>query len=294
MAEKFIPNGDDAFLRKAEYFLKTLNKDPAHYGISPEDAAAMVEAVRAFGEAMAQNRDRRRRTMVSVAAKDEARLAAEKLVRKAGHLIRLNDRLSAVDLSRLGMKERPKRARRRKCPQTAPVMLFVAGKQGAFGRGGKHVIRFFDDWDRQSKARPQGAQRLELFVDLVPPGEAVPQWPGERHGGRTWYLRSFTRSPIEVEYPKSEVPMRVVYWGRWAGASGDVGPFSQTLAAPIEGMDWSKLQLTGPEEVPETRRLQQRVTITTARRELPDYVETIDRVEAESTRLLPDNTSEAA
>jgi len=30
------------------------------------------------------------------------------------------------------------------------------------------------------------------------------------------------------------VAMRVVYWGRWADASGGVGPLSQTCAAPVE------------------------------------------------------------
>jgi hypothetical protein len=31
------------------------------------------------------------------------------------------------------------------------------------------------------------------------------------------------------------VPMRVLYWGRWADSSGGVGPFSATCAAWIEG-----------------------------------------------------------
>jgi hypothetical protein len=98
-----------------------------------------------------------------------------------------------------------------------------------------------------------------------------------------------------VEYPKCDTPARVVYWGRWASATCQTGPFSRSLVAPIDATRWAHLALPAPEEqVPETRRLQQRVTITSARRELPDYVETIDRVEAESTRLLPEKTADAA
>jgi len=33
----------------------------------------------------------------------------------------------------------------------------------------------------------------------------------------------------------ARVPMRVVYWGRWADAAGNVGPFSVTAIGWIEG-----------------------------------------------------------
>src|SRR5688500_14990871 len=107
-----------------------------------------------------------------------------------------------------------------------------------------------------------------------------------------WYLRSYTRSPIKVEYPKSERPMRVVYWGRWANATGETGPFSSPLAASFEGSDWSRFALPGPADgAGSPHLLEQKVIITSARRELPDRVETIDTLRAESTRALPDKTS---
>jgi hypothetical protein len=48
-------------------------------------------------------------------------------------------------------------------------------------------------------------------------------------------LRSYTRNPIVLAPPMARVPMRVVYWARWADSSGDVGPFSATAVAWIEG-----------------------------------------------------------
>jgi hypothetical protein len=33
----------------------------------------------------------------------------------------------------------------------------------------------------------------------------------------------------------ARVPMRVVYWGRWADSAGNVGPFSATAVGWIEG-----------------------------------------------------------
>jgi hypothetical protein len=74
-----------------------------------------------------------------------------------------------------------------------------------------------------------------LFVDLIPPDERVPDHPGANHGGRPWYLRSYTRSPIVLTPPMARVPMRVVYWARWADPTGNVGPFSKAAAGYVEG-----------------------------------------------------------
>jgi hypothetical protein len=144
-----------------------------------------------------------------------------------------------------------------------------------------------------SGAKPEGAARLELFVDLIPPGEPIPNHPGHRHGGLGFYLRSFTRSPLKVEYPKTDSPMRVVYWGRWASSTGEPGPFSRALVAPIDMMYWSQFALPGPtQNALQGPHIEQKVLITSARRELPDCVETIDTLQA--SRLVSEKTSQAA
>ena len=73
--------------------------------------------------------------------------------------------------------------------------------------------------------------------------------------------------------------------------------------ARIEGTDWSQLTLPAPADegehqamlpgVSRGQRLEQKVIITSARRELPDRVETIDMVQAESSRVLTDKTQAA-
>ncbi len=63
----------------------------------------------------------------------------------------------------------------------------------------------------------------------------MPTHPGTNQGGRPWYLRSFTRSPIVLAPPMPRVPMRLLYWGRWADSAGGFGPFSATAAGWIEG-----------------------------------------------------------
>ncbi len=101
----------------------------------------------------------------------------------------------------------------------------------------KHRLEYVNDFDRSSSAKPHGAVRMELFVELVPVGEPIPSHPGQRSGGRLWYLRSFTTSRFEVAFPVMDdgTPMLVCYWGRWADSSGEYGPFSETCVARAEG-----------------------------------------------------------
>ena len=48
-------------------------------------------------------------------------------------------------------------------------------------------------------------------------------------------MRSFTTNPIRVEFPMPKEPMLIVYWGRWADSTGEVGRWSETVIARVEG-----------------------------------------------------------
>ena len=99
-----------------------------------------------------------------------------------------------------------------------------------------------------------------------------------------WYLRSYTTSPIHVDFPKANQPMRVVYWARWADAKGNVGPFCRTVVARVEGWDGGGRALPN---LMEGRQRQQKIVITSAMKELPDYAGEREEVGAGVGRLLP-------
>ncbi len=56
-------------------------------------------------------------------------------------------------------------------------------------------------------------------------------------------------------------PMKVVYWARWADATGGVGPWSKTCVARVEG--WHDAGAL------EDKRRGSRVVVSLLRRELP-------------------------
>lgn len=78
-------------------------------------------------------------------------------------------------------------------------------------------------------------------------------------------------------------PMQVVYWARWADSSGNVGPFSKTVVADVEG--WPTTRTSLPDQT-EVRRRQQKIVITSARLELPDCDESVEAIEEDARRLL--------
>ena len=241
---KFIPEADSDFAFTALQFATILRADPAAHGLAEEDAASVEAAVEAFRAALIPALRKRSRTAEAVYAKDQARAKAEAIVRRYANIIRANPEVSATKKALLRIKERPARLRARVCPRRKPTLMYVAtreGENGLLGRGmgsGVHLIKFFDvdEWGNYRRAKPEGAARLELFVGFVAPGEPIPKHPAEASGGWPLYLRSYTRSPAEVEFPMPRSgPMMVVYWGRWADATGEVGPFSATLEAHVEG-----------------------------------------------------------
>jgi hypothetical protein len=233
-SKKFIPDADSDFAYTALVFARKIEADPARYHLTPEDAAYIAKAVKEFRSALAKATDRHTRTQPTIRAKNAARKTAEKIVRAYGRVIRSNPAISDEDKSSVRIYERKKKCTRKPCPKTAPYIRYL----GAYDDGGpgsiRHVLKFKDHFCSTTDALPDGAERLELFVEWVPQGERIPQSPEEMYG-RPWYLRSFTRSRMEVKFPMPPVPMMIVYWGRWADSKGEVGPWSQTVAARVEG-----------------------------------------------------------
>jgi hypothetical protein len=143
--------------------------------------------------------------------------------------------------------------------------------------------------------------RVEIFVDLVPPGQPIPQFPGQYLGGRPWYLRSFSRSPCKVKHPMPPVPMLVVYWARWADAQGNVGPFSQTCIARPEGgwalagktdgllgpMPEVKVLENDPKYITTITQLRQIEQVTVQQQLLPDAGERGEAEKAPAQKQLP-------
>jgi len=231
MAEKFIPDADSKFADMARNFAHGIAASPEKYSLSEDDARIISRYAQEFRDALAAATRRHSRTQQTIGLKNAARIKAEKVIRQYAKLIRADNCIDPVDKQMIGVRERPTRLSKRTCPQEPPQLRFRGEYKGM------HELEFRRDLARKGKAKPFAAARLELFVDLVPPGEPIPKTPDERCKGRPWYWRSYTKSPIRVKFPLPDEPRMVVYWGRWADATGETGPFSHTIIARVEGWD---------------------------------------------------------
>ena len=235
MGKKFIPNGDMDFAAMAHSFARVVAADPARVRVDPRDADVLSAAVEAYRAALNLCRSPgSARAPAATRAKEDARAEAERHVRRIAHVIRAAEGVDGAVKVMLKLRERAARPKQQTVPDEPPRLRFIRALHEGNGAMPMHELAFYE-FHSQAKVRPAGAVRVELFVDLIPPDEPIPAHPGANHGGRPWYLRSYTRNPIVLAPPMARVPMRVVYWARWADSSGDVGPFSATAAAWIEG-----------------------------------------------------------
>lgn len=253
---KFIPNSDSDFAQMARCFAIHVVRNNDRFGLPLEQVEKMTAAVEAYRQALHKTLTPRTCGPMATQIKNAARAEAEKIIRAVANVLRASEALTDDHRVALNIPKRSKRLQRRSCPDVAPVLTFKGSTDpyGSAARGAaKHILEYGNDFDNFSNAKPRGAVRLELFVGLVPPEWAaarkIPVHPDQLGGGPLWYVRSFTTSRFEVEFPRMAdgSSMLVVYWGRWADARGGVGPFSKTCVARVEG---DQLALPGAQRMP--------------------------------------------
>jgi hypothetical protein len=231
MSKKFIPNGDFDFAAMARGFSTALAQEPERFEVSREEAEALSAAVEKFNAALPACKYGERSSRAT-RVKADARAEVERIIRRIANLARVNPRLDAATKMTLGINPRSEKPKAAPVPIEPPRLQFQRAIHEPRATP-VHELTFYSA-DLHS-GKPTGAVRLELFVDLIAPDEPIPTHPGANHAARAWYLRSYTRSPIKLVPPIANVPMRVIYWGRWADSMGNVGPFSATAVGWIEG-----------------------------------------------------------
>ncbi len=293
-SDKFIPTGDSDFALRAKKFAEYIEADPDRYFVGKDDVTIITRAVSTYRDALAKATNPRMRRTDLIVEKDRARKEAERIVRSYANQIRACPDIWKSHKELIGIVERPRKLTRRTCPKQPPELVFDGSPPGGphrhtwtqGGAVGRHILRFTDDLEAGRRAKPTGAARLELFFDLVPPGQGgVPQSPYER--GWPKYLRSYTKNPMEVEFPMPiggvggvGGAMLVVFWARWADATGEVSRFSKTCIARVEG--WTANALPAGTEA---REVETKYVFVQAPFALPDQIDVLDH--ADARRMLP-------
>src|SRR4051794_9861755 len=96
VSRKFIPNGDLDFATKAESFARTLLKEPERFEVPCGEVEEFDVAVKKYRAALQVARFGGGRSQAATQSKEDARGEAERIMRRLGHLVRLNKRIDAA------------------------------------------------------------------------------------------------------------------------------------------------------------------------------------------------------
>jgi hypothetical protein len=234
MGTRLFSNNDVKAAAQVKGFAGTIAREPQRYGILAEDAGALLAAAERFAATLRKARFAGSRSTIATREKNEARAEAKRLMERAARSIRVNENVTPIMLHELGMQPAAQRRRRHAVPQESPRLRFVRALHEGGAASPVHELEFGVPGGHRNR-KAEGAVRLELYMALVPPDGEVPERISSVYGEHPLHLGGFTRSPSRVEPRIANVPMLIVYWGRWVGSNNDLGPWSATCIARIEG-----------------------------------------------------------
>src|SRR5688572_6331058 len=118
MPNDYIPAKEAEALAFMQTFASGISSNPSTYFLSVAESAAIQAAVDLFAAAYADAIDPTQRTPVVIAEKDEARNAAEQLVRQYATLIKFNAGISNPEKIAIGVRPVNPERNPIECPQT--------------------------------------------------------------------------------------------------------------------------------------------------------------------------------
>lgn len=222
MPEQRIPRADGAFSAWLGQYLQAAaqwwdahggdgNLDPLRdlFAQWQADYAAQV-AARAASEAARQS-------------KEGSRIACEAEVRRMTRLIQGTPDTSNAQRAAIGITVRtPPGAARTPAPASRPLLLVESGSRLT------HRLRLVDESTPTRAARPRGTLGAEVYLALVQPRQAPPADLSSYK-----FVRTVTRGSAEVTFEMEQGGETAAYLVRWVSATGEPGPWSETVTATV-------------------------------------------------------------
>jgi len=214
----YVPRSDEKFRRWAFVLTGRIAQDPAAAGVTREQSLELTAAFDEFNKYYDLSRMRGTRTLDIVGRKNAARKILEAMCRKVAQKIK-HDESVPLELKSVIFRRGRKRRKVAGPPETAPTLLFTGMKSG------RHELRWQDDSVLWTRRKPKDAMGLQLFAQVT--DRAVLDW------SQLKYVRTYTKQPMKVSWPRETAGMVVIYVGRWINAKGEEGPWSDPLPMQV-------------------------------------------------------------
>jgi hypothetical protein len=216
----YLPYNDAEFQNWQQNFVSYVSDHLAALGLVPEDIVPLTAAQADWDPAYAANQSAHFIARSATQLKNDRREVYDAVIRslvrrlQASPLV-TDDERQAMGITVPGSQPTPSGA-----PASRPIATVDGGDRF------RHTIRYRDEANQASRARPAGVMGCEIWVKV---GDA-PTGPSQMT-----FLALNRTSPYIVEFPDADGGKMAHYVLRWVGNNGERGPWSETEAATIAG-----------------------------------------------------------
>jgi len=223
MANDYIPGSDTGFQAWVDNFATYAGAHLIELGIAPPDIIPITDGRTDFDTKMSANVTAQQAAQSARQAKDDSRDSLESAVRSLVKRLQVSSAVDDTERAALGITIHDKiRTATAGDITTRPIGVVDTSQRL------RHEIRFSDEATPTSRAKPKGVMGCEIWVKVLPVGEAPPVSADELS-----FVSMDTASPYIAEYDGTDGGKTAHYMLRWVKSSGDKGPWSETVSATI-------------------------------------------------------------
>ena len=219
MAEHSIPTQDGPAQVYMQNFADVIAANVGLYQLGAADSAAISAAAGAYSAALLLALNPPTRNELTIIAKDEARNAAEQIVRQYAMQIKFNAGIPTDAKAAIGVAQPNPTRTPINVPDTLPALLIVGSLKGS------QTVQFRNP-DTEGKAKPFGATMVELWVAVTEEDPALFASQAKAYG-------LFTKNPIGVAFAEADDGKMATHFARWVDRKGQVGPWSLPVSMRI-------------------------------------------------------------
>lgn len=222
MPERRIPRADGDFAAFANHYYEAVEKFYEAQGLDPALLADLKKALDAWNAAYPKHISAQNAAEAARQSKDETKRALEREIRPVTAFVQSWGGTTDADRATIGITVKDTSAAPTPPPTSRPLLLIDAASRLT------HRLRLVDESTPTRSARPRGTLGAEVYLALVPPRETPPA-----DFAAYKFVRTVTRGGAEVSFPSEQGGLSAAYLVRWVSATGEPGPWSETVTATV-------------------------------------------------------------
>ncbi|MBS0190565.1 MAG: hypothetical protein JSR52_05390 [Planctomycetes bacterium] len=229
MPEQRIPRADGSFAAYANHYYEAVKKWWDAQGLDPTDLKPLETALAEWNKDYPAHVAAQNAAEAARQSKDAAKRGLERQIRPITAFVQSYPKTTDADRATIGITVKDTGATPTPAPASRPLLLVESGSRLT------HRLRIFDERGADGdgagsprKARPRGTLGAEVYVALVTSRQTPPADFAAYN-----FVRTVTRGGAELTFKSEQGGLNAAYLARWVSATGEPGPWSETVTATV-------------------------------------------------------------